>query len=247
MIRAIAEVLSAGPGGIALRVPEWPGHQPGQFVMLSLDPWGVHRDPVLGRPMAIYRGDAEGLEFRFKVVGRGTRILSTLWPRAAVGLVGPLGNGFPAAPPRSLLVGGGTGIASLYELAARAPASSVRVLLGGRTRDEVMGLADFEKLGVDLRVATEDGSAGYRGMVTDLLDPERGETVFACGPAAMMRVAAARAREAGARCWVSLETPMACGFGICLGCAVRTREGFRYVCTHGPVFDAEVLPWGEPA
>ena len=242
MIRAVAEVLIADSRRVVLRVPGWPGHRPGQFAMLTLDPSGLHRDPLLGRPMAVYRGGADDLEFRFKVVGRGTRILSELSPGAAVGVVGPLGNGFPDPPPRTTLVGGGTGIASLYEVALRAK-GEVTVLLGGRTRDDVMGLADFEALGCDLRVSTEDGSAGHRGLVTDLLEPQAGGTVFACGPTPMMRVAADRAREAGARCWVSLETPMACGFGICLGCAVPTREGFRYVCTHGPVFEAEALGW----
>jgi dihydroorotate dehydrogenase electron transfer subunit len=196
--------------------------------------------------MAVYRGDADGLEFRFKVVGRGTRILSELPSGATVGVVGPLGNGFPDPPEGSVLVGGGTGIASLYELAASEPAS-VRVLLGGRTRDDVMGLEDFEALGVDLQVATEDGSAGHKGLVTELLRPEPDQTVIACGPTGMMRKVAELARSAGARCLVSLESPMACGFGICLGCAVPTRSGFRYVCTGGPVFDADELRWEELA
>lgn len=245
MIRAVAAVLSADPQGMSLRVRGWPGHRPGQFAMLSLDPSGVRRDPLLGRPMAIYRGGAERLEFRFKVVGRGTRILAGLSRGAPVGLVGPLGNGFPDPPAGAVLVGGGTGIASLHELASQAP-RPVSVLLGGRTRREVMGLSDFEALGVDLRVATEDGSAGHKGLVTELLRPHASQAVFACGPAAMMRAAARIARAAGASCWVSLETPMACGFGICLGCAVRTKRGFRYVCTHGPVFEAADLAWEGP-
>lgn len=214
--------------------------------MLTLDPTGSHRDPLLGRPMAVYRGGPEDLEFRFKVVGRGTRILSTLSAGEGVGVVGPLGNGFPDPAPGTVLVGGGTGIASLYGVARSAP-GRVRVLLGGRTREAVMGLEDFESLGTDLAIATDDGSAGHAGPVTDLLRLERGQEVFACGPTPMMRVVARQARAAGARCLVSLETPMACGFGVCLGCAVRTVGGFRYVCTHGPVFDATELGWEDPA
>jgi dihydroorotate dehydrogenase electron transfer subunit len=121
------------------------------------------------------------------------------------------------------------------------------VLLGGATREEVLGLEDFEALGVELHLATEDGSRGHKGLVTDLLQPEPDRTVIACGPTPMMRVAAELARKAGTRCFVSLESPMACGFGICLGCAVPTRAGFRYVCSDGPVFDAEELEWGELA
>lgn len=237
--------MSAGPRRVVLRVPGWPGHRPGQFAMLALDPESAHRDPLLARPMAVYRGDASALEFRFKVVGRGTRILGSLTTGSRLGVVGPLGNGFPSLPPASVLVGGGTGIASLYELAAHH--SRVRVLLGGKTQEEVLGLEDFEALGVDLQVATEDGSRGHKGLVTDLLEPEPDRTVVACGPTPMMWAAAELCRKAGARCLVSLESPMACGFGICLGCAIPTGAGFRYVCTDGPVFDAEEIRWEELA
>jgi dihydroorotate dehydrogenase electron transfer subunit len=192
--------------------------------------------------MAVYRGGEEALEFRFKVVGRGTRILSELAAGAGLGIVGPLGNGFPAPPAGSVLVGGGTGIASLYELAQSVPGGA-RVLLGGRTRGEVLGLEDFRALTVDLHVATEDGSEGRRGLVTELFEPARDQTVYACGPTPMMRAVAEASQKAGARCWVSLETPMSCGFGVCLGCAVRTHDGFRYVCTHGPIFDSATLDW----
>ena len=242
MIQAGARVRVADEERIVLEVPGWPGHRPGQFAMLGLGDDARSRDPLLGRPMAVYRGDAQNLEFRFKVVGRGTRILSGLRAGATIGIVGPLGNGFPDPLSGSVLLGGGTGTASLLELAAAVPDGG-RVLLGGRTRDQVLGLADFQALGVDLQVATEDGSEGHRGLVTDLLEPVRDQTIYACGPTPMMRVAAEAAHKAGARCIVSLETPMGCGFGVCLGCAVGTDEGFRYVCTHGPVFDAGTIDW----
>ena len=242
MIQAEGRVRAADPHRLVVQVPGWPGHRPGQFAMLVLDPDGRHRDPLLGRPMAVYRGTGEELEFRFKVVGRGTRILGELQPGARLGIVGPLGNGFPDPPAGSVLVGGGTGIASLYELAQAVPGGA-RVLLGGGSRGDLLGLEDFRALGVDLDVATEDGAEGHRGLVTDLLEPEADQTLIACGPTAMMRVVAEAARKAGARCLVSLEAPMGCGFGVCLGCAVRTPGGFCYVCTHGPVFDAAGLEW----
>jgi dihydroorotate dehydrogenase electron transfer subunit len=240
-----AETVRANESGVVLSVPGWPGHRPGQFAMLGLDPERVHRDPLLPRPMAIYRQAGDELEFRFKIVGRGTRLLSELSPGAPLSLLGPLGNGFPAVGQGGWLVGGGTGIASLYELAAAAPRGT-RVCLGGRSRSDILGLEDFTKLELDLRVATNDGSLGTRGLVTELLEPTAGDTVYACGPQAMMQRAHQLAQRASARCLVSLENPMACGYGVCLGCAVKTGAGFRYVCTHGPVFDAEALGWSAP-
>ena len=242
MKRIVGEVRAAGGTQLRVALPGFPAHRPGQFAMLHLFPGFEQRDPLLPRPMAIYRREADELEFRFKVVGRGTRALAALQPGDPLAVVGPLGNGFalPAGP--AVLVGGGTGIASLLEIAGAAP-GPVTVALGGRSRAEVLGLEDFEALDVELRVATEDGSAGRRGLVTELLDLRAEHEVLACGPHGMLAAVAGLARKAGAPCRVSLESPMACGFGICLGCVVSTHEGLRYVCTHGPVFDAETLDW----
>jgi len=235
-------VRSAGEGALVVELPDWPGHVPGQFAMLSLDPTGTSFDPLLPRPMAVFRGDASGLEFRFKVVGRGTARMAQLQTGDPVGVLGPLGRGFPVLDGPAVLVGGGTGIASLYELAAGSP--KVRVRLGARTRAELLAMDDFRALGVPLEVATEDGSEGHAGRVTEALEIARDEVVCACGPTPMMRAVHEMAHRAGARCLVSLESPMACGIGVCLGCAVPTSEGFRYVCTHGPVFEADALDWG---
>jgi dihydroorotate dehydrogenase electron transfer subunit len=121
----------------------------------------------------------------------------------------------------------------------------VAVLLGARRADDLMALAEFRALGVDLRLATEDGSAGRAGLVTDLLAEALAEgpaTVYACGPTAMMRRAAELAAAAGQPCRLSLENRMACGFGVCLGCAVPRRgEGYALVCRDGPVFDSGEL------
>jgi dihydroorotate dehydrogenase electron transfer subunit len=261
-IRARAQVVDQRREGqsrrIVLRTPHWPGFAPGQFLMLSPGPLGAapRLDPLLPRPMAVYRASPVGhgsadVEVLYRPTGRGTRLLADARPGETVGIVGPLGRGFPdpAAGTPALLVGGGTGIASLYELAARlAPSASPRVLLGARTADEVMGLADFRSLPVALEVATEDGSLGVRGLVTDLLGralrAALPATVYACGPTAMMRRAAELAAQSAQPCFVSLENPMACGFGVCLGCAVPQAEGgFRLVCRDGPVFDARRIAW----
>lgn len=267
-IRADAEVRANGPEGAAragggrrlvLGVAGWPGSAPGQFAMLSPGATGAapRFDPLLPRPMAVYRaapepGGAE-VEILYKVGGRGTRLLADARPGERVRLVGPLGSGFalPAAGQRALLVGGGTGIASLHGLARAARARGpVAVLLGARHEGELLGRADFAALGVDLRIATEDGSAGRRGLVTALLEEALaepgagGEQVYACGPTPMMRAAAAIAAAHGRRCVVSLENTMACGFGVCLGCAVpRAGGGFALVCRDGPVLDAAAVAW----
>lgn len=242
MKRTIGSVREASATRLVLEVPGWTGHRPGQFAMLGLDPERRHRDPLLPRPMAVYRGDARALEFRFKVVGRGTRIMAELTPGEKVAVLGPLGNGFALPDGPSTLVGGGSGIASLFEL-ARDASVRPRVLLGGRSRADILGLEDFEALGVELALATDDGSHGTKGLVTDLLAPRAGETIYACGPLGMMQRAQALAARARARCLVSLENNMACGFGVCLGCVVKTPAGFRLVCTHGPIFDAGSLGW----
>jgi dihydroorotate dehydrogenase electron transfer subunit len=207
--------------------------------------------------MAVYRslrraGEAE-IEILYKVCGRGTALLAEALEGQRIRVVGPLGRGFAEPPPggRSILVGGGTGIASLYQLASRALHSGeVQVLLGACTAVELMGRGDFEKLGVGLEIATEDGSAGRRGLVTEPLeealaqDPDA--TVYACGPTPMMRRCAEIAGERRARCYVSLENAMACGFGVCLGCASpRAGGGYALVCRDGPVFDAVEVDWEE--
>lgn len=261
-LRLVAPVLeNRAEGGqhqrLVLRLESsWPGFEPGQFVMLSPGAEGSapRADPLLPRPMAIYRvrGSAERLELEilYKVTGRGTALLRDARPGDRVRLVGPLGRGFPAgaAAKPAVLVGGGTGIASLYELASRlAVRSRVAVLLGARSASDLMGREDFAALPLELEIATEDGSEGSRGLVTELLERrlDGGEaTVYACGPTPMMRRAAELAAARGARCLVSLENHMACGFGVCLGCALpRRKGGFALVCRDGPVLEASAVDW----
>lgn len=263
-LRADGEVReNRAEGGLHHRlrlfVPGFGGFAPGQFAMLSPGAVGAAErfDPLLPRPMAIYRaqpsaGGAE-LEVLYKVGGRGTALLAQARTGERIRFVGPLGRPFPEPPPGSLalLVGGGTGIASLFELATRIRAAGVarvRVLLGARSRGDLMGREDFESLGVELQVATEDGSLGEKGLVTSplerMLADEREALVYACGPTAMMRRAAVLAAARGRRCLVSLENPMACGFGVCLGCAApRVGGGFALVCRDGPVLEASSVDW----
>lgn len=262
-IRVWAEVVSNEASGevnrrIELRVERWPAWQPGQFVMLApgAESAAPRHDPLLPRPMAIYltetKGDSDVVTVLYKVEGRGTRLLAAARPGERVRVVGPLGQGFPLpeAGRRAILVGGGTGTASLYALARDALARGpVTVILGARRADLLMAEQDFEKLGVDLRIATEDGSVGEQGLVTDLLrplldDPAEPSIVYACGPTPMMRACHELASAAGVACRVALENRMACGFGVCLGCAVPMAEGgFTLVCHRGPVYESQTLAW----
>ncbi len=264
-VREDAEVVeNRAEGGsnwrVTLRLRGIRHFRPGQFTMLSPGPRAqVERwDPLLFRPMAIYRlqqasAQASDLEVLYKVTGRGTGLIATARAGDRLRVVGPLGNGFrepPDAAP-ALLVGGGTGIASLFAFARDAHLRrEVRVLLGARSADELMGVEDFRNAGLPLQLATEDGSAGHRGLVTELLDQALAAgaplapTVYACGPTPMMRRCAEIAGRRGCRCVVSLENRMACGFGVCLGCAApRAGGGFELVCRDGPVFDAATLDW----
>lgn len=262
-LRADARVVANEPDGetgrrLRLQVPGWPGSEPGQFVMLSPGPRGAapRTDPLLPRPMAVYRTlPADEIEILYKVTGRGTALLAGAAADDVVGVVGPLGRGFapPAPGERALLVGGGTGTASLLEQAeAAAKAGHATVMLGARRAGELLGTEDFRKLPVTLELATEDGSAGHSGLVTELLakalaaHPEA--VVYACGPTPMMRAAAELAGQHGAACRVSLENPMACGFGVCLGCAAPLAGGgFALVCRDGPVFEASDVAWEQLA
>ncbi|MBJ19735.1 MAG: dihydroorotate dehydrogenase electron transfer subunit [bacterium] len=262
--RVLANLAEGNGRRIRVAIRGWPGAIPGQFVMVGAGAEAsVPRyDPLLSRPMAVYRehgpgeaGEAE-IELFYRVVGRGTALLSEVGPAQRVSIVGPLGRGFPLVDCGSgggpaLLVGGGTGIASLYEFArALAEAGrSVVLLLGAGARDDLIGRADFEALGLELVCTTEDGSDGIRGLVTGPLETRLAEhgsaaSVFAVGPTPMLRACADLAARYAAACLVSLENPMACGFGVCLGCAVpRAEEGFSLVCRDGPVFDAREIDW----
>jgi dihydroorotate dehydrogenase electron transfer subunit len=265
-IRAEAEVIRnvrEGPSScrMVLRVPSWPGFGPGQFAMLSAgaQQGALRTDPLLPRPMAVYRAEAaaEGadVEILYKVAGRGTALLADALPGQRVAIVAPLGKPFPPPRPaeRVIVVAGGTGIASVYELSARLAGAHhpVEILFGARTLSELMALDDFEALKIPIQLATEDGSAGEKGLVTDLLEsaleapaPGAGRRVYVCGPTPMMRRSAEIAAERGVPCIAALENAMACGFGVCLGCAAPLRKGgYALVCRDGPAFDAAAIDW----
>jgi len=240
--------------------------RPGQFLMLRLT--GV-TDPLLGRPFALYDTVLDGagrpaeLDVVYLVVGKATGLLARLKPGDHVEAWGPLGNGFPElhGVDHVGLVAGGIGqtpfLAYIRELlgergyADRPPrraAQRVSLYHGIRSADLAAGVEDFQAAGADVHLATDDGSLGFHGFVTQLLEqhpPPR--HLIGCGPEPMLKALAALARQWNVPCHVSLETPMACGVGICFSCVtrVRTPDGWDYrrTCVEGPVFDAACLAW----
>jgi dihydroorotate dehydrogenase electron transfer subunit len=245
---------------------------PGQFVMLRL---AQCDDPLIGRPLALFDtylgvdGTVLGLDLVYLVAGKLTTRLQELTCGAQVELWGPLGNGFlPQTCRRMILVAGGIGQTPFLAVAQSAlgvkqygpkavPAWASEVLMcyGVRTADYFAALDDFHNIGVEMRLATEDGSRGHHGLVTDLLTTELralDARVLCCGPDRMMAAVAEICRAGNVECHVSLETPMACGFGACFTCVAPMREDpaspewdYRRTCVEGPVVDARRVVWQE--
>jgi dihydroorotate dehydrogenase electron transfer subunit len=226
--------------------------KPGQFMMIKTSD-GL--DPLLRRPFSIHQVAAGGLvQVLFKALGKGTRLMAGLQPGQAMDLLGPLGQGFTIDRDHlHCLVGGGIGIAPLLFLAKKLlkenKPGTIKVLLGARTGKEIATLADdFESMGLAVHSATEDGSLGHHGLVTDLfhqLDPNGQYMVYTCGPHPMLKAVVADCMKNSWGCQVSLETHMACGLAACLGCAVQKADlsGYVHVCKDGPVFEAKEVAW----
>lgn len=268
---SIISNVEVSPGYFRLRSTAPPPIResvPGQFLMLRVDDTSI--DPLLRRPFGIFDlgvfqtpytdcGTQTWIEILYKVVGKGTRRLSTLHGGDRIDILAPLGRGFgiPDECDEILLVGGGIGLAPLHFLARRAVGErNVRLYAGGRTRDDILCITEFERMGVECYVATDDGSLGERGFVTEVLSRDlEGRpgrcVIMACGPMPMLEVVSRIARERGIPCQVSLEGYMACGMGACLGCVVPGKDhaaghpDFRCVCTEGPVFPSTEILWGE--
>jgi dihydroorotate dehydrogenase electron transfer subunit len=228
------------------RDEDGPPPDPGQFYMLAAAArWGGGEDerPFLPRAFSVLRATPEGeLHFLLEVVGPGTERLAELDEGDELWIAGPFGNAF--APPgegrRAVLAGGGVGIAPIA-IWQDALGLDATVLLGFRDAAHAEGAAVVG----EARVATDDGSLGHHGFVTDLLaeelDRDRGATVYACGPPPMLEAVRAMCAARGVPAQLALESGMACGFGACFGCVVPTKRGLIRLCLDGPVLDADEL------
>jgi dihydroorotate dehydrogenase electron transfer subunit len=222
---------------------------PGQFAMVRGAAWG--QAPLLPRPMSLLETGRRP-SLLIKIVGEGSRRMAHASPGEPFDLLLPLGNRWSPCPERHtpILVAGGVGIAPLLFFARELFASGIRPisLYGGRSANDLPLHDELSRVS-DMRLLTEDGSRGTKGRVTALLEPAIREAsspvkIYTCGPDRMMAAVAAIAEKAGALCEVSLETPMACGYGVCLGCPVkRTSGGYLYACMDGPCVDARTVAW----
>ncbi len=216
----------------------------GQFCMIGIE------KVFLRRPLSIYSVDTKSGEvsFLYKIVGKGTDVLSDMKTGEKIKILGPLGNGYPIDIPKGfepVLVGGGTGIASIHFLAESLAKLKITgsVYYGVRTKKELVCLKEFKDTGWKVFVSTEDGSQGYKGYVTDLLAEKiKNESViYVCGPTPMMKKVVDTAKEKNISGYVSLEEKMACGVGNCQGCAVKIAGENKMVCKDGPVFAIDSL------
>lgn len=226
--------------------------KPGQFVHIRCS---ESYQPLLRRPFSIHSQiDGQTFSLLYQVVGTGTALLSQKKPRQSLDVLGPLGQGFETYPQdeRAILVGGGIGVAPLLFLAQQLLKGKKQVilLLGAKTKDRLLAVSDFKSLDVEVTVTTEDGSAGSRGIVSDLFeqtllttDRPRKTTIYACGPEAMLARITTISLIYDFPCQVCLEEMMACGVGACLSCVVATKQGYRRVCAEGPVFDGGEIEW----
>lgn len=260
---AIAESnkeLATGYRLLTLELSQEVEIQPGQFAMLK----PRHSlEPLLRRALAVYRiHGPRRVSFLYQVLGRGTEALSRVGEGGEIQVLLPLGNSWPqgSADRRAVVVAGGIGSASVFMLCEelKRTRTDTQLLFGAASALAARGcgLEDFHALEVPITVTTDDGSLGERGFVTTPLErclkQRSGErpTVYACGPWPMMRRVAELAEEFGVPCVVSLEAPMGCGFGVCVGCVVAVKTdgplgygSYKRVCTDGSVFPADKIVW----
>lgn len=222
--------------------------KPGQFLMVRVS---ETLDPFLKRPLSLHRIIREEgkVELVYQIVGKGTNLLTQKRVGETLEVLGPLGSGFNWSENHRAvaLIGGGCGIAPLLALADELVKDSreVHVLLGAQTKDKLLGVEDFIALGCKVQAATDDGSSGHKGFVTQLLEElclrVALDQVYCCGPLLMTRILVRMTKDALIPCQVSLEERMGCGIGACLGCVIKVRDedGIiknKKVCQDGPVF-----------
>ena len=211
---------------------------PGQFINIRLDGF------FLRRPISICDYDDETITIIYKVVGQGTSELTDYLPGMSLDVLAGLGNGYDTSKSGDtpLLIGGGVGVPPLYNLCKKLISEGKKpsVILGFNTSDEVFYEDEFKALGADVYVTTVDGTKGIKGFVTDAFDKVDYTYFYTCGPMPMFKAVNAAAKTSGQ---FSFEERMGCGFGACMGCTHKTKNGNKRVCKEGPVFVKEEIEW----
>jgi dihydroorotate dehydrogenase electron transfer subunit len=211
-------------------------------------------DPFLRRPLSIYRQQGQDIQFIYKIVGKGTNILRQKKTGDILEILGPLGNGFPIIKKtrnKIILVAGGLGIASVFALAETIARRNPLFFYGARTKKEVLCINELKSIGINPIISTDDGSLGQKGMIINILDDFlashfsslTSHLLYACGPKAMLQELSRLVERYKLKGYIALEENMACGFGVCLGCAVKTKYGLKLVCKEGPVFLIDEIMW----
>jgi len=240
---------------LVVRAPQIaPLIQPGQFAHVRVLPM---KDALLRRPFSIFQVQNDTFSILYKTVGKGTEVLSRMRSGDELEVIAPLGHGFTIPKPDGetpLFVAGGYGMAAMYLLAQRSPQKGI-VFVGGRKRVDILCEKEFQALGWDVRVTTEDGSHGEKGLVTQPLlaevrsqKPEvRSQKLFACGPTGMLKAVGKIADELKIPAELSMDEHMCCGVGVCLTCVIPVKAGdgweYQRTCTEGPVFDSRQIAW----
>ena len=209
--------------------------KPGQFINIQIDGF------YLRRPISICDWDKNSITIIYVIVGDGTKAMSQMKPGHKLDVLCPLGNGYniKIEDKNPMLVGGGGGLAPMFSLAKALQKSgkSPEIVAGFKSEQDIFYIEKYKELGIDVKIATEDGSKGTKGFVTDVMEKDR--YVFACGPELMLKAIYAEAKDGqfdfGAR--------MACGFGACMGCSCKTKSGSKRICKDGPVFLKEDIIW----
>lgn len=236
--------------------------QPGQFVHIKINDTN---EPLLRRPFSIHRilslkskssSQKVYLDVLYEIKGKGTQLLAQRNAGDCLNILGPLGKGFDyqaqnKADKLNILIAGGMGVAPLNFLAEKLAKSKKLVLIGSATDSKILCEDQLKKSGCEVKIATEDGSRGFKGKVTDLFEKKiipsgifnPKSFVYACGPKAMLIALSKICLIKKIPLEISLEEFMGCGIGACLGCAIETKKGFVRVCSDGPVFKAEDIAW----
>lgn len=236
--------------------------EPGQFYMIGTFGKSKARpsfedihDPLLKRPFSLFRRTRKGLQILFRIRGRGTAIMRELKKGSHVDVLGPLGNSYPSPPQNKtpLIIAGGIGMASLFYFAERLSRTKKKAYIsyGVRSEKELFMVEELKRFAKELSISTDDGSCGERGCVTDsatnLLSSiptlRSNSVIYACGPRKMLEAVSEMAKQRGIEAYLSMEEVMACGVGACLGCAVKTVNGYKRACKEGPIFNGKEIVW----
>ncbi len=226
---------------------------PGQFVQIQCSDT---IELLFRRPFSIHKVEGKGIEILYEVIGKGTELLSRKKKGDFLNVLGPLGSGFKVPSTSAILIAGGMGVAPLVFLAERLKKTKIMVLIGAKTKKDLLCENDFKKIATEVHIATDDGSKGYKGFVSELFEKLLRETanskstkVYTCGPPLMLKSIAGICKKKKIECEVSVEEKMACGIGACLGCAVKVKGSnkntfiYKLACKDGPVFNAQEIVW----